>query len=144
MSPRDTILKGQETLADLRKTMTSLQRRALVLLVEDFPDDVELTSRVFAQFDIILDIVTSAQDAIAKLKAKDYDVIFLDLVLPDCSGLDVISQAVARQSGAFFIVLTGINDENPMIKEALDRGAKCVIRKPITPEHVRLIFGSVP
>lgn len=144
MTPRETIIHGQETLAQLRRTILSIGRRAIALLVEDASDDIALTERVFRSFDVKLDVAISVEQGVRRMREKDYDVVFLDLALPDGSGLDVISQAVAHQDDAFFIVLTGVNDENPMLKEALDRGAKCVIRKPITADHLRLIFGSVP
>ena len=144
MSPRDTILRGHATLSEFRRTMQSIGRRALALLVEDAPDDIDLTRRLFARHDIPLDVATTAAAGKDMMLQKEYDIVFLDLVLPDCSGLDVISHAYGHQDKAFFIVLTGINDDNPMIKEALERGAKAAIRKPITDDHLRLIFGSLP
>ena len=138
------IMRGQKALAELRKTLESLHRRALALLVEDDVNDIFLIREVFKRFSVDLDVSTGVEDAVERLRCRKYDAVFVDLKLSDGSGLDIISRAVGHQIDTFFIVVTGVDDSNPMIVEALERGAKCVIQKPITEDHLRLIFGSVP
>lgn len=97
-----------------------------VLLVEDNPGDARLAKEMLAEaetgrFDYIH--VERLGEALAQLTERPFDVILLDLSLPDAWGLDGISQIRAASSGIPLIVLTGLADESLAI-QALRHGAQ--------------------
>jgi signal transduction histidine kinase len=67
--------------------------------------------------------VQKLQDGINQLNSEKYDVILLDLTLPDSQGLASIPQLLKQNSSNPIIVLTNINDEELAI-EAVRQGAQ--------------------
>jgi CheY-like chemotaxis protein len=110
----------------------------LILLVEDNPDDVELTMRAFKRNNILADVVVlddgqKAIDYINNLtnKAKIPDVIFLDLKLPRKNGLDVLNFIKnEKRANIPVVVLTSSIEESDLIS-AYSLGANSYIRKPV-------------
>lgn len=125
---------------NLRRT----NRRPCVLLLEDDGNDVTLAALKLKEHQISVMVAASVRQAIELLDITPFDVVFLDLRLPQGSGLEVLSYAQHAGLQTIFIVLTGVDDSDPMIQESLTRGATSVIRKPLTDEHIKLIFGAIP
>lgn len=85
-----------------------------ILLIEDNPGDARLIKEALSEVEsteIELSHATRLQEGLAKLAAENFDVLLLDLSLPDASGLDTIRQAHKAVAGVPIIVLTGFNDE---------------------------------
>lgn len=105
-----------------------------VLLVEDNPADALLVK--FALDEIAgvqsqLSHVTSAAKAIALLQNQIFDVIFLDLGLPDSQGLDTFLSLHAVALDVPTIALTGVNDEQ-LAFDAMRAGAADYLVKDFT------------
>ena len=97
-----------------------------VLLVEDNPADARLLREVLRdvssrQFDLIH--VERLSEALQRLDQERFDVILLDLSLPDTQGLDTLVRMRARASNRPIVVLTGLDDET-MALSALQNGAQ--------------------
>ncbi len=97
-----------------------------VLLVEDNPADARFLREEIADVGaggVRLTHVSRLEDALRKLDSEDFDIILLDLSLPDESGLDTLVRAHARAPGVPIVVLTGTDDEALAIK-AVREGAQ--------------------
>lgn len=102
-----------------------------VLLVEDSNFDVLIIKEMLIQeinnnfektcFDIIR--AESFKEAKYKLHKDFYDIILLDLTLPDSIGLDTLKKIYAEASETPIIVLTSLNDQYVAIK-AVKEGAQ--------------------
>lgn len=102
-----------------------------VLLVEDSNFDVLIIKEMLIQeinnnfkktcFDIIR--AESFEEAKYKLHKEFYDIILLDLTLPDSIGLDTLKKIYAEASEIPIIVLTSLNDQYVAIK-AVKEGAQ--------------------
>ncbi|MCC6487910.1 MAG: sigma-54-dependent Fis family transcriptional regulator [Candidatus Hydrogenedentes bacterium] len=66
---------------------------------------------------------------LADLGENSYDVVFIDLVLPDLSGLEVI-QSASVLSEALTVMITGVQDAKAGI-QAIQLGAFDYVRKPL-------------
>lgn len=135
--------QARDQLQSLRANLAGLQRSPKVLAVEDDLNDVSDLKKKLHPFRVSFDCCRTSLEAIEKLKAENYDLVFLDLRLDGGSGLDVLTYAETEQIKSFFIVLTGMDDSDPMIQEALKRGAVHATRKPITEAYLRLTFGAL-
>lgn len=67
--------------------------------------------------------VDCAEDGLALCKQQTFDIILLDFLLPDMSGLEVLSSIVAQYSRTSVIMLTGYGDEQLAVN-ALKGGAQ--------------------
>lgn len=137
-----------QQISEVRQAFEALRsnldkRRPCVLLVEDDDADRRMLENAIKAFNLKLVSTRTAKGAIQELKDHTYDVALVDLRLEVDSGLDVIRAAKQSEIKTLFVVLTGLDENSPMIKEALDSGAAFIIQKPITREHLNLMFGSL-
>lgn len=66
--------------------------KARLLVLEDDPDVANLISAMLESAGYHVDVVLTGADALAKLKQNHYDLMTVDLMLPDTHGLDIIQQ----------------------------------------------------
>ena len=97
-----------------------------VLLVEDNPADADivrefLDEAIAVQFELVH--VDKFADALQQLAEERFDIILLDLSLPDEGGIAVITQAIAAAPLVPIVVLTGRADDELAIA-ALRAGAQ--------------------
>ncbi len=118
--------------------------KKLILLVEDNPDDTELTIRAFRRHQIQTEIVSveDGQQAIDYLRGrgayadrdltKQPSLVLLDLNLPKVNGLDVLRSIRSTVNTARLpvVVLTSSNADNDLAK-AYEYRANSYIRKPV-------------
>ena len=69
--------------------------------------------------------------ALDRLAAQGVDLVLLDLVMPRCHGLTVLSSLRQREDPTPVIVLSGVTDIAARV-QALDRGAVDVVAKPFS------------
>jgi phosphoserine phosphatase RsbU/P len=97
-----------------------------VLLIEDDPDDYQILRRMLqkargARFE--LHCAPTLAEGIQELESGAFDVVLLDLALPDSKGLETFYNLHAQFSGTPIIVLSGLDDENVAIT-AVHAGAQ--------------------
>jgi len=94
-----------------------------VLLIDDDPDQAEMVSEYlrmsgFQQVDWVGDL-HSLWD---KLQTQAFDIMLLDYVLPDGTGLDALAGMAERELNIPVVMVTGQGDERVAV-QALQRGA---------------------
>jgi CheY-like chemotaxis protein len=97
-----------------------------VLLVEDNPGDARLVEMMLTEKQdgsFVVERVPRLADAVEALKLGTFDVILLDLGLPDSSGLETASAMVQSAPAVPIVVLTGLDDEETGM-EAVRRGVQ--------------------
>lgn len=97
-----------------------------ILLVEDNPGDARLLREALGEVrgnDFELVHVERFAEALRCLAEKSFDLILLDLSLPDRQGLDMIASIRGEAAGVPIVVLTGLDDEESSLK-ALRQGAQ--------------------
>ncbi len=85
-----------------------------VLLVEDSPSDVQLFQERLEEAGpqgLAITYVECLRDALEHAQGETFDVLLLDLNLPDSSGHDTFERARAQLPHLPIIVLTGLDDE---------------------------------
>jgi DNA-binding response OmpR family regulator len=97
-----------------------------ILLVEDDPEDAQLLKEVLTDLHSAQFELTEARQlaqCLKDLSDKDFDLVLLDLSLPDEQGLNTLITVRNHESAVPIIVFTGLNDEELSIK-ALQAGAQ--------------------
>jgi MinD-like ATPase involved in chromosome partitioning or flagellar assembly/FixJ family two-component response regulator len=85
-----------------------------ILLVEDNPGDVRLIRETLAEaenFACQMVHVDRLAEALQRLRAEHFDVVLLDLSLPDSRGLSTIIHTHEQAPSVPIVVLTGLDDE---------------------------------
>ena len=99
--------------------------KVTVLLVEDNPGDARLARELLGEvesFEFELEHVERLSDAVAALNRSRFDVVLLDLSLPDSHGLDGIALLQKTGPTVPIVVLTGRSDDGVAI-DVLKAGA---------------------
>ena len=110
-----------------------------ILLVDDDPQMVELLTEILEGEDLQVTGASNAAQGIAELESTDFRVVFLDLIMPGGSGIELL-KAIERQDRKTPVVLvTGAGDA-AIIDEAMDFGPVTLIRKPIRAKQVRQVL----
>src|SRR6202165_5679773 len=98
----------------------------VLLLVEDNPADARLLQEMLNERDLNgteVSHVTTMSDAESHLGRHVFDIIVLDLGLPDAQGLGAVRRARAAAPRIPLVVLTGLDDES-LAAQALQEGAQ--------------------
>lgn len=107
------------------------------LLVEDNPADVALLTELLQDGDAKSWQITNFKQlsqALTELQSNEFDVILLDLSLPDSQGMDTVVQVYGAVPHIPIIVLTGLPDKN-LALQAVAKGAQdYLVKGQISPE----------
>jgi DNA-binding response OmpR family regulator len=102
----------------------------LILLVEDDPAQLEPLQTALSQAGHIVDAVEDGETALWLIKEKDYDLLILDWMLPQVSGVDICRQYRHFGNAAPVLMLTAKDTTNDKVN-GLDAGADDYIVKPV-------------
>lgn len=109
-----------------------------VLLIEDNPGDVRLIQEALCGADLSRPLATafelvsasSLAEGLAHLGGGDFNLVLVDLSLPDSQGLDTFLKARAAGPPLPVIVMTGLNDEKLAV-QAVSLGAQDYVVKGV-------------
>jgi DNA-binding response OmpR family regulator len=102
-----------------------------LLLVEDEPHTREIVAELLEDAGYATDGAGSVAEAIAALRARAYNLVILDLGLPDGDGSRVLGHLRARGSAMPVLVCTGFGQDDTATG-LLESGADAVIEKPFS------------
>ncbi len=112
--------------------MTVERRRRKVLLVEDNPGDAEIVMNLLEApekwFDFHIRNVASLAEAEQAMRAESFDVVLLDLRLPDSTGVDSVKSVLAIDPAIPIVILTGMDDD-ALAMACINAGAQDYIGK---------------
>ena len=100
-----------------------------VLLVEDDPTAAQSIEMMLRSESYICDVTDMGEDALEIGKLYDYDIIILDLMLPDMDGYQVLRRLRAARVKTPVLILSGLNGLDDKIK-GLGAGADDYLTKP--------------
>lgn len=112
-----------------------------VLVVDDEPDIRKVLTAQLKRANCPADTAASAEEALAMLESKAYDLILLDVELPGMTGFQAL-QAFAGRTKAPVVLMSGHADEE-FAKDALLLGAKAMLRKPFDSEQLESLLRSL-
>ena len=72
-----------------------MDRKVQVLVVDDEEPILDLIRETLPSSSYRVDLVTNCRDALSRIKSTPYDLVILDLLLPDMNGF-VLSQEISR------------------------------------------------
>lgn len=101
-----------------------------ILIVEDDPQIRNFISYVLSAEGFASDNAATAQSAMTLLAANVYDLMLLDLGLPDYDGMDVIRKV--REWSEIPILVVSARDQDQEKAQALDLGADDYLTKPFS------------
>lgn len=100
----------------------------MILLIEDDPNITDFMEVVFEREQYRLTVAANGMEALTALQTETFDVILLDLGLPDIDGMDLL-KILRKRMDLPIVVISARKDENEKVA-ALDLGADDYVTKP--------------
>lgn len=101
-----------------------------ILVVDDDQDFAESLADVLKEHECQVDLAFTGEDAIERFRQTDYDITFMDVVLPNKNGVESFLEIRNLKPDACVIMMTGFSVEQ-LLDEALEEGAWDVLHKPL-------------
>lgn len=136
---QDSYLK-MNALDERDEIRTVQTKKKTILVIDDQSDMGWIMSRILNEQGHKVIISRSGKEGLRKLtERKDFDLVFLDIKLPDLNGLDVLEQIKKTCPYTKVIIITAFG--SPEVKQkALVCGASAFLDKPIQiDEMTRLV-----
>ena len=111
-----------------------------ILVVDDSKLSRTFCTDILAADGFDVEAASSGMEALNLLKARDFDLVILDLILPDISGQEVLHRSKQIKALTNFIVVTGHASLDSAI-ECLKSGASDYLTKPLNPEEFKIIIN---
>ncbi len=100
-----------------------------VLIVDDEKDFLDIMAERMRARGIDVATTTSAKDALSMVEEEPYDVVIMDLMMPEMDGFKALKLLKDKKPDIQIILLTG-NVPEEKCTEAIELGALDVIEKP--------------
>lgn len=118
--------------------MKKIKKGARVLVVDDEEAIGIGISEILKDEGFDANYVTRGKDAVAEVRAKPYDLVFMDMVMPDMNGLDTFREIRKCDPGAKVVLFTGyFRDAERVIMQGVREGMiDEFIRKPYFADEI--------
>jgi two-component system, cell cycle response regulator CtrA len=106
-----------------------------VLLVEDEPSTAQSITLMLQSANMVVDSTDLGEDGLEIGRLYDYDLIILDLVLPDIDGLEVLRRLRTARVHTPVLILSGLTEAEMKVK-GLGGGADDYLTKPFDKDEL--------
>jgi len=116
-----------------------LAPEAKILIVDDVPTNLMVAKGLLAPYEAQVDICLSGREAIKHVQQKDYDIVFMDHMMPEMDGLETVEHIRSLENGRFASLSIVALSANAIVgaKEMfLQNGFDDFLSKPIDTEKL--------
>ncbi len=113
-------------------------QKARILVVDDEPLVLDSCRKVLVEAGYDVETASGGQEAIDNLDNNRYDLVLLDLKMPDVDGLEVLDRARKNSPTTVVAIITGYGTVETAV-EAMKNGAYDYISKPISASSLEML-----
>jgi len=113
-----------------------------MLIVDDEQKFVEMLARRLELRGIKCSFCFDGQSGIQKVKDSTFDMVLLDLRLPDIYGIEVLKEMKKIREDIKVLILTGHGTDEDRVK-CLELGAYKFMQKPVNIEDLLIIMNKI-
>lgn len=107
-----------------------------ILLIEDNRKDAAEVCGLLEENGYKVSCAYNGRDGLKKAREEKFDLVILDLLLPDMKGEEICSLLKRRSLKKVPLIVLSVKDETGDIQELFERGADDYIIKPARPAHL--------
>jgi signal transduction histidine kinase/CheY-like chemotaxis protein len=119
----------------VRKFRTDLS----ILVAEDNEINIRVAQSIFSNIGFKIDIAKNGNEVIEKVNSREYDIVFMDLVMPERDGIQATVEIRGQGYQMPIIAMTATASSKSKLK-ALSSGMNDYIVKPVKTDSIRAIL----
>jgi PAS domain S-box-containing protein len=139
----DLIQSLYDSFPNVEKSTTDIVRKIRadlsILVAEDNEINIRVAQTIFANLGYKIDIAKTGVEAIQKVNASLYDIVFMDLVMPDKDGIQATVEIRAQGFKMPIVAMTATSSIKSKNK-AISSGMNDYIVKPVRSESIRSVL----
>ncbi len=116
--------------------------RKQVLVVDDDPKVGRDFKKILQPERCTVDFVMKGEEAIEAVREKTYDIVFLDLLLPDIDGARTFAKIREIDHNVTVVLITAYPDSE-LVGKAMKYGAVSLLSKPLIASEIKRLVRSV-
>src|SRR5215831_13077700 len=109
-----------------------------ILIADDEPSNRSILSQVLTRKGYMVETANDGREALQKIESARPDLLVLDYMMPDLSGLEVLKQLRKKEDDTPVIMVTAYGTLERAV-EAMKEGAYDFITRPFEPDHISLV-----
>ena len=117
-------------------------RAPVALIVDDDEGTCEYIARALATSGWKSLSVNSGADALTRVGDRQFDLIFLDLIMPGLNGPDAF-KAIRKIDPDVLVVIVTAYPESHLVAQVLEVGPFAMMKKPFTLREIRNLLANV-
>ena len=123
--------------ADLQRQVEKALSQPLSAVVDDAHDLCDSLWDLFREQDYRVCMAHDVKSAQDRLRQREYQVVLIDMKLPEASGTEVLQAVQGENPDARTLLITGFAGEmRDLVQQALESGADAVCYKPFDVEQL--------
>ncbi len=111
---------------------------ARILIVDDEEIVIRSCLRILDGDEFQVESVRDGREALSKVEENSYDVMILDVMMPNIDGLEVLRRVKETHPNVDVIMITGLSQIDTAV-QAMKLGAFDYISKPFEPDELKLV-----
>jgi excisionase family DNA binding protein len=113
-----------------------------VLIVDDDPMIREVLREIIKDQHYVVVAADTGEAALDEIEKQHFDLIFLDLLLPGISGIQLLEKIKDKDKESVVVIITAFADE-PAALKAMSLGPLLLIRKPFREKDITEVLSIV-
>lgn len=113
-----------------------------ILIIDDEPDICRLLQLTLVRHGYDVKYVHALNEGLLHLRSQQPDLLFLDIHLPDGSGLDALP-VIRKECPTLPVITISAYDNGMEQQKALNAGATFFLPKPFSVKHVDELIGNI-
>src|SRR5215468_8521931 len=109
-----------------------------ILIADDEPSNRNILSQELTHKGYSVLVASDGREALRKVESSRPDLIILDYMMPDLSGLEVLRELRKRENDTPVVMITAYGTMERAV-EAIKEGAFDFITRPFEPDHIALV-----
>jgi len=113
-----------------------------ILVVDDDPNMIKLIQFYLLKDDYEITTCTKGQDALSILKSNQFEVILIDILMPEMDGYTLLKRMKEELNIATPIVVVTAHSASDNLMKMIDDGAYDILQKPFTTNRLKLTLRN--
>lgn len=111
-------------------------KKETILHADDEPDTLDVVQTILGIEGFEVVSVEDGEQVLEQLELREFDLILLDIMMPDMSGLELFTRISEMKDKYRVIFLTVLEPSEGQLKQLKELGIKDYITKPFDRDHL--------